>query len=332
MCIGGKVAAQTSLGDKGFLLGLRKAFDSALTSAIYGGAPPPAAPAVAKVPQPPSQGPTEKQRAAQALQEEKEREKKAKQQEKERVEAEKKSKIEADKRAKEDAQKRSKEEKNKAKNKGKGVGGDEKEEKKGGLFSRLLQNVVGEKQVDLGEENLLYFNEKMGCWVEKGKEHEVATAATSAPPPMMASFGQNGMSDSPAPQNMMQQPPDAGFGAPAQAPGGGMPMMGMPGPGGMMGGAPPGGNMFQRQARTGARSRYVDTLNPGAGPAAASPQPMMGGGMGGMPMPNMGGMPGGMTPPTGGTPTPAPAKPKYTVFVPKAAAAASQENGDAPQQ
>jgi len=105
--------------------------------------------------------------------------------------------------------------------------------------------------------------------------------------------------------------------------------MGMPAAGGMMGGAPPGGNMFQRQARTGARSRYVDTLNPGAGPAAASPQPMMGG---------MPGMPGGMPPampgvstPTGGTPTPAQPKPKYTVFVPKAAAVASQENGEGQQ-
>lgn len=39
--------------------------------------------------------------------------------------------------------------------------------------------------------------------------------------------------------------------------------MGMPSmPGGM--GTPGGGNMFARQARTGARSRYVDTLNPNA--------------------------------------------------------------------
>ena len=45
--------------------------------------------------------------------------------------------------------------------------------------------------------------------------------------------------------------------------------MGMPGMAGSMGmgmgmGTPGGGNMFARQARTGARSRYVDTLNPNA--------------------------------------------------------------------
>jgi hypothetical protein len=43
--------------------------------------------------------------------------------------------------------------------------------------------------------------------------------------------------------------------------------MGMPGMAGGMGmgtGTPGGGNMFARQARTGARSRYVDTLNPNA--------------------------------------------------------------------
>ena len=54
----------------------------------------------------------------------------------------------------------------------------------------------------------------------------------------------------------------AGGATPAGAAGAGTPM-GMGGmPGGM--GTPGGGNMFARTARTGARSRYVDTLNPNA--------------------------------------------------------------------
>jgi len=87
---------------------------------------------------------------------------------------------------------------------------------------------------------------------------QVEAEAVNAPPPTMATFAQ------PA----QQAGAPGGMPMVAGAPGGGTPMgmPGMPGmPGGMGGmGTPGGGNMFARQARTGARSRYVDTLNPNA--------------------------------------------------------------------
>ena len=81
---------------------------------------------------------------------------------------------------------------------------------------------------------------------------QVEAEAVNAPPPTMATFAQ--------PAQQAGAPGGTPMGA--GVPGGGTPM-GMPGmPGGM--GTPGGGNMFARQARTGARSRYVDTLNPNA--------------------------------------------------------------------
>lgn len=96
---------------------------------------------------------------------------------------------------------------------------------------------------------------------------QVEAEATSAPPPMMATFVQPAQpvgGGVPGGGNPMGAPMGGApmGGAPA---GGGMPM-GMPG--GMGIGTPVGGNMFARQARTGARSRYVDTLNPNVNDAA----------------------------------------------------------------
>ena len=78
-------------------------------------------------------------------------------------------------------------------------------------------------------------------------EAEIASAA----PPTMAAFS---------------QPAQSAGGAPGGTPGGmpmGTPVAGMP----MGMGTPAGGNMFARQSRSGARSRYVDTLNPNASDA-----------------------------------------------------------------
>ena len=78
-------------------------------------------------------------------------------------------------------------------------------------------------------------------------EAEIASAA----PPTMAAFS---------------QPAQSAGGAPGGTPGGmpmGTPVAGMP----MGMGTPVGGNMFARQSRSGARSRYVDTLNPNASDA-----------------------------------------------------------------
>jgi hypothetical protein len=314
--VGGKAALSTSTGDKGFILGLRKAFDSALSSAIYGGAAPSAGvPATGvpggggKVPQPPQQAPTDKQRAAQAAAEAKEREKKAKQEEKERLAAEKKAKEEEKK-------------KKKAKQEDKGEDGD----KPSGFFSRMIGAVSGVKQVDLGEDNKLYYNETLGCWVERGKEDEVAATAAAAPPPMMASFAsgqsgsfsdQGGSSQGPSRSETPMDPSMSQ--APSPFPGG---------PGMMAPGGPPGGNMFKRETSRGARSRYVDTLNPGA--ASGSPSPGMGGaapnGMG-MPPAGMPGMPGG-----GGAAAQSKPKPKYTVFVPQAAAQQQEQPQQQQQQ
>ena len=63
--------------------------------------------------------------------------------------------------------------------------------------------------------------------------------------------------------------------------------------------------MFARQQKKGARSRYVDTLNPNAASPAVS-------------------TPGGAPP--GGTPASAKPKPAYKIFVPQAQTQ-TQENG-----
>jgi len=77
--------------------------------------------------------------------------------------------------------------------------------------------------------------------------------------------------------------------------------------GGMGGGTPGGGNMFARQARTGARSRYVDTLNPNA---------------------NDGNTTQASTP---GGPGLAKPKPQYKIFVPQAQASGGNQDASAGQ-
>ena len=168
--IGGKFAAASSAFKGSFFGGLKKVLDTAVSSAIYGtssGGVPGGMPATAKAPAiapaPPAQAPSEKVKAIQAAAAEKERQAKLKAQQ----ELEKKREAEEKKRAENEA-------KQAAKKKAK-EGGDKKdgEEEKKGMFGKLWGAISGEKQVDLGEENSFYFNEKLQRWVEKGKEHEV---------------------------------------------------------------------------------------------------------------------------------------------------------------
>ena len=168
--IGGKTAAASSAFKGSFFGGLKKVLDTAVSSAIYGtssGAVPGGIQATAKAPAiapaPPAQAPSEKVKAIQAAAAEKERQAKLKAQQ----ELEKKREAEEKKRAENEA-------KQAAKKKAK-EGGDRKdgEEEKKGMFGKIWGAISGEKQVDLGEENSFYFNEKLQRWVEKGKEHEV---------------------------------------------------------------------------------------------------------------------------------------------------------------
>ena len=85
----------------------------------------------------------------------------------------------------------------------------------------------------------------------------------NAPPPTMATFAQPAQQAGGMGGGMAHGTP-GGMPAAGGIPMGGGTPMGMPG--GM--GTPGGGNMFARQARTGARSRYVDTLNPNANDSA----------------------------------------------------------------
>jgi len=45
-------------------------------------------------------------------------------------------------------------------------------------------------EVDLGEENTLYYNEKLKRYVERGKEDEAESSAFVAPPPIMAAWSE----------------------------------------------------------------------------------------------------------------------------------------------
>jgi hypothetical protein len=161
--IGGKAAAGSSAFKGSFFGGLRKVLDTAVSSAIYGSSSsgvPGGVPGGA-VPAPPAQAPSEKVKAIQAAAAEKERQAKFKAQQ----ELEKKREAEEKKRAEKEA----KEAEKKAKQ---GDGKKDDEEKKG-MFGKLFAAISGEKQADLGEENTMYFNEQLGRWVERGKEHEV---------------------------------------------------------------------------------------------------------------------------------------------------------------
>jgi hypothetical protein len=106
---------------------------------------------------------------------------------------------------------------------------------------------------------------------------QVTEEAVNAPPPMMASFAQAGAGGGGGfPAATAGGGPSMGGAGGAAMGGAGGPAMGggmggMGGGGGTPGG---GGNMFARQARTGARSRYVDTLNPSSN-ANDSPAPQV---------------------------------------------------------
>lgn len=59
----------------------------------------------------------------------------------------------------------------------------------GGIVSKVLPASKG-VEVDLGEESTMYFNEKLGRYVERGKEDEAAASAVVAPPPMMTAWSE----------------------------------------------------------------------------------------------------------------------------------------------
>jgi hypothetical protein len=67
----------------------------------------------------------------------------------------------------------------------------------GGIVSKVLPASKG-VEVDLGEESTMYFNEKLGRYVERGKEDEAAASAVVAPPPMMAAWSEQSAGAPPA--------------------------------------------------------------------------------------------------------------------------------------
>ena len=97
-------------------------------------------------------------------------------------------------------------------------------------------------QAKLGEENTMYYDEKLGRWVEPGKEHE---GDVEPPPPPPTSFGPaSSTQTTPAPSHLE-------ISNPGTTP------------------SPPGANAFSMRAPKGSvRSRYVDTFAP-AGTAAS---------------------------------------------------------------
>jgi COPII coat assembly protein SEC16 len=126
---------------------------------------------------------------------------------------------------------------------------------------RSVSGVMGavmpkpKNQAKLGEENTMYYDEKLGRWVEPGKEDDVDSGP---PPPPPTSFGGGGAATP-------QSAPDAsGFV--------GMPLGTPPGGGGGGGGAPS-PNSFSMCAPTsgGVRSRYVDTFSSTSAPVASAP-------------------------------------------------------------
>ena len=170
--LGGKAAAGSSAFKGSFFGGLRKVLDTAVSSAIYGATPSGGVPggmAAAVPPAPPAQAPSEKVKSIQATAAEKDRQAKFKAQQDLEKKREAEDKKRADKEAKEAAKKKA------SKDKGGGDkdGGGEDDEKKG-MFAKLWGAVAGEKQVDLGDENLMYFSEELQRWVERGKENEVS--------------------------------------------------------------------------------------------------------------------------------------------------------------
>jgi hypothetical protein len=59
----------------------------------------------------------------------------------------------------------------------------------GGIVSKVLPVSKG-VEVDLGEESTMYYNEKLGRYVERGKEDEAAASANVAPPPVVAAWSE----------------------------------------------------------------------------------------------------------------------------------------------
>jgi hypothetical protein len=68
----------------------------------------------------------------------------------------------------------------------------------GGIVSKVLPASKG-VEVDLGEESTMYYNEKLGRYVERGKEDEAAASANVAPPPVVAAWSQPAAASHPQP-------------------------------------------------------------------------------------------------------------------------------------
>uniref|UniRef100_A0A7N0U0X0 Protein transport protein sec16 n=1 Tax=Kalanchoe fedtschenkoi TaxID=63787 RepID=A0A7N0U0X0_KALFE len=133
-----------------------------------------------------------------------------------------------------------------------------------GFGSQLLQKTMGlvlksrsDKQAKLGESNKFYYDEKLKRWVEEGAEPPAEEAALP-PPPTAAAF-QNGPSDqsnkSTSEIHHTNASSDQRSSQPSEQ-GSGIPLI------------PTGSSQFSARARTGVRSRYVDTYNQGTGSPA----------------------------------------------------------------
>eukprot|EP00898_Chlorokybus_atmophyticus_P003135 jgi/Chlat1/3822/Chrsp26S04053 len=128
-----------------------------------------------------------------------------------------------------------------------------------------LVAVKKKNEVKLGASNKFYYDENLKCWREEGVD-EVPNMAPPPPPPTSVSYGSN------AGQHM---PTEAGSSFEAVATSSPTPVsLGLPPLAG-------GGNQFSARARTGVRSRYVDTFNAGSKqavsstPSAGIPRPLM---------------------------------------------------------
>nr|GEX51215.1 protein transport protein SEC16B homolog isoform X1 [Tanacetum cinerariifolium] len=128
-----------------------------------------------------------------------------------------------------------------------------------GLFQKTVGMVLKprqEKQAKLGDTMKFYYDAKLGRWVEEGVDLPAEEAALPPPPTTMTSF-QNGSVDYSINSALRTESLSSGssdFSSPTP-------------PASHNSGIPPipAANQFSARQRTGVRSRYVDTMNPGGG-------------------------------------------------------------------
>ncbi|XP_023634978.1 protein transport protein SEC16B homolog isoform X2 [Capsella rubella] len=125
-------------------------------------------------------------------------------------------------------------------------------------FGMRMLNTVGRvlarpsKEAKLGAENQFYYDDKLKRWVERGVEPPAEEAALP-PPPTIGTFQNNSLGYE---NKSVMNPSNGNWSS------------GAPTPSENSSGIPPishGSNQFSARGRTGVRSRYVDTYNPGRG-------------------------------------------------------------------